>query len=276
MSPFASRGITKYVRILLYANCAVFVVQLLEPTFFHSEYFTRIFSINTRAFAPWQIFTYMFLHGGWMHLLFNMVGLYMFGSDIEYVLGSKRFLRLYIFWGVIAGIGWLLIAMASGKGGICLGASGAILGILGCFAGLYPDRYISLLFPPITLKARTFVIALIVISALMMLDSTGNVAHSAHLFGCLAGYLFGMKVHKNPGILDAGLYSNASGPPIWKKWFNNVRAMVRHRSFTVITEDDIRPSQEEIDRILDKINSQGLNSLTIRERQILRKAGDKK
>jgi membrane associated rhomboid family serine protease len=277
--PFGGRGVTKYVRSLLIINCSVYLVQLLLMAVTNTRNFETTFSLSLHGILTlklWQPLTYMFLHADPMHLLFNMVGLYMFGTEIEQVLGSRKFIRMYILWGIIAGLGWMILDAFSAKYGWCIGASGAVLGLLGCYAGLYPERFISLIFPPVTLKARTFVLCLSAFSVLMMVSNTGRVAHSAHLFGCLAGYIYGLRIYKNPGVLDADMYRKNGGGSSISTWISDIKAKIRRRNFTVVSHEEPPPTQDEIDRILDKLHTKGMNSLTVRERQALRRASDKK
>lgn len=275
-SPFAPRGITKYVRRIIIAACVVFALQLLADNLI-----TRLFALSLSGIANfyiWQPATYIFLHGGPWHLFWNMLIFYFVGCEVEYVLGSKRFIRLFFASGIIAGLGWLTISFFSNNNAPCIGASGAVYGILCCFAGMFPERKITLLlflFIPVTLRARTFALGIIIFSALMMTSGGGVIAHSAHLFGCLVGYYYGNLIYKNPGILDSHLYTSPD-TNILIKWLSDIRSKIRRHSFTVIQQDEAPPTQAEIDRILDKIHNQGMNSLTIRERQALRRASDKK
>ena len=145
-------------------------------------------------FQPWQLLTYGFLHGGFSHLLFNMLALYMFGGPLELTWGNKRFLTYYLVCVAGAGLCQLLVGWWTlSNGGApypTLGASGGIFGLLLAFGMLFPNQRVMLLFPPIPMKARTFVI---VFGALeLIMGFTGwqpGVAHFAHLGGMLFGWL---------------------------------------------------------------------------------------
>src|SRR5258706_8056708 len=100
-------------------------------------------------FMPWQILTYAFLHGNITHLLFNMFGVYMFGSDIERVWGSRRYLIFYLVCAVSAAIAQLIVAAMTGAVYPTIGASGGLFGLLLAFAMLFPQRIVMPLFPPI-------------------------------------------------------------------------------------------------------------------------------
>jgi membrane associated rhomboid family serine protease len=150
-------------------------------------------------FQPYQIATYMFMHADLMHLLFNMMTLFFFGPMIEMVWGEKRFLLYYLSCGVgayllYAGVQWWQISSSGGDPHLSnipmLGASGAIFGVLTAFAYLFPNQVISLLFPPVSIKAKYFV----PITALLELiygvrGMATGVAHFAHLGGAVTGIL---------------------------------------------------------------------------------------
>ena len=158
---------------------------------------------NQAHFSFWQPFTYMFMHGGFSHLVFNMFSLWVFGRTLELELGSKRFLTYYIVCGVGAALfqmGVAQIDFATLEVGSrawisymqvpTVGASGAIFGLLLAFGLLHPNAMISLIFPPITLKAKWFVIIYGVLELLLGVSGTmDSVAHFAHLGGMFWGWL---------------------------------------------------------------------------------------
>ncbi len=135
----------------------------------------------------WQPVTYMFMHGSVLHLCLNMFMLVMFGSPVESRVGSWRFVRLYLFCGILGGAGWLLLG---GFGGvdICLGASAGTFGVIGAYCGLYPKRLVAL-FGVVDIRARSLALLLGLAELLNVLYGTKNVAYSAHLAGGVAGYL---------------------------------------------------------------------------------------
>ena len=184
-------------RTLIIANIAVFISQLvtgdrliitfgLWPVGTPPEY-----EAGLVGFQPWQLVTYSFLHGGFTHLFFNMFAIYMFGADIERLLGPKRFVEYYFASVIMAGIAQLLVsALVTASPYPTVGASGGLFGILLAFAIYFPQRTIVLLIPPIPLPARWFVIIYGAIE--MFLGVTGTqagVAHFAHLGGMLGGFL---------------------------------------------------------------------------------------
>jgi len=142
------------------------------------------------GFLPFQVVTYAFLHGNLAHLFFNMLGLWMFGAELERVWGEQRFIRFYTASVLSAAAAQLLVTWLMGSFYPTVGASGGLFGLLLAFGMMFPNRTIMPLFPPIPMKAKTFVA---VYGALeLFLGVTGTqegVAHFAHLGGMLGGYL---------------------------------------------------------------------------------------
>lgn len=141
-------------------------------------------------FAPWQILTYGFLHGSLMHLLFNMFGLYMFGSDIEHVWGQRRYVTYYLACVVTAAIAQLTVTWLTGSYYPTVGASGGVFGLLLAFGMMFPRRVVVLLIPPVPMPAWLFVTLYGAIELYLGITSTASgVAHFAHLGGMVGGYL---------------------------------------------------------------------------------------
>ncbi len=143
------------------------------------------------TFEPWQLVTYSFLHGGFAHIFFNMLALYMFGSDVERLFGS-RFYALYYFASVVAaGICHLVVTSWMGATAHpTVGASGGIYGLLLAFAVYFPHRRVMLIFPPIPMPARVFVAVFALIELFFGVTGTqSGVAHFAHLGGMAGGAL---------------------------------------------------------------------------------------
>ena len=140
------------------------------------------------TFQPWQLITYMFLHGGFMHIFFNLFVLWMFGQQIEHLWGTKRFVIYYFLTGIGAGI--LHLSLAAGGGVPTVGASGAVFGVLLAFGMMFPNREIMLIFLPIPIKAKYFVI---MIGAFELFAGVSGlqtgIAHFAHLGGLVVGYI---------------------------------------------------------------------------------------
>jgi len=142
------------------------------------------------SFQPWQIVTYAFLHGGLTHLLFNMFALYMFGSAMEQVVGPKRYLNYYLVCVITAAIAQLLTSSLLGGVYPTVGASGGVFGLLLAYAVYFPRNRVMLLFPPIPMPARTFVILYAILELVLGVTGTQEgVAHFAHLGGLVGGGL---------------------------------------------------------------------------------------
>jgi membrane associated rhomboid family serine protease len=141
------------------------------------------------GFAPWQLISYGFLHGGLAHLFFNMFALYMFGLPVERVWGPRRFLVYYFVCMIGAGVVQLLVAAITGGVYPTIGASGAVFGLLLAFGLMFPNSTIVLLIPPIPMKAKYFVVGYGLLTLFMGMTGTmANVAHFAHLGGMIFGF----------------------------------------------------------------------------------------
>ncbi|MDQ3617339.1 MAG: rhomboid family intramembrane serine protease [Pseudomonadota bacterium] len=187
------------VRALLIVNGLVFLLQLglgdrtLAP-FMLWPLGSGGDPTGVGGFMPWQLVTYAFMHGDFVHLLFNMVALLMFGSQIEHTWGERRFLTFYAVCVVGAAVCQLAVgAWTMAQGGNAyptVGASGGVFGLLLAYGMLFPQQRVMLLIPPIPMKARTLVIVYGAIA--LLLGFTGwqpGVAHFAHLGGMLFGWL---------------------------------------------------------------------------------------
>ena len=178
---------------LIVANVALYLLQSIAPQIIVPLALWPIATsgMNVGAsFAPWQLVTYAFLHGGLLHLAFNMFALYMFGGAIERVFGTRRYVIFYFTSVVSAAITQLIVAMLAGAIYPTIGASGGVFGLLLAYGMYFPHNRVMLLFPPIPLPARVFVTLYAVIE--LFLGVTGSqegVAHFAHLGGMIGGYL---------------------------------------------------------------------------------------
>ena len=175
-------------RILMLICTAVFCLQVFLPS--GLERWFALWPLSSGIFWPWQLVSYAFLHGGMFHLFFNMLGLWMFGAELERLWGQKRFIQ-FLFAGVLAAaVAQLIVTAIAGSMTPTVGASGGLFALLLAFGMLFPDRIIMPLFPPIPMKARTFVIVFGVVTLVLgYTDRTGGVAHFAHLGGMVGGYL---------------------------------------------------------------------------------------
>jgi membrane associated rhomboid family serine protease len=179
------------VKLLIAANVAVFALQLITHLLgsnFVDVYLGLIPAFVTHDLMVWQLVTYMFLHGGVWHILFNMITLFMFGNDLERYWGTSRFMKYYFLTGIGAGVCSWLVAMDSRA--ITIGASGAIYGLLLAYGVLWPNRvvYLNFLLP---IKVKWMVL---IFGGLAFFSSvSGNepgVASIAHLGGMLVGLVY--------------------------------------------------------------------------------------
>jgi membrane associated rhomboid family serine protease len=183
-------------RVLIVANVAMFLLQQLMPGPLLAWF--ALWPLNSApqlggaaGFQAWQVVTYSFLHGGLMHLFFNMFALYMFGGEIERTIGARRYLQYYFAAVVTAALTQLVVAATSHMPPYpTVGASGGIFGLLLAFGLFFPRRIIVLLIPPIPLPAWLFVTLYGAIELYLgVTGSQAGVAHFAHLGGMLGGWL---------------------------------------------------------------------------------------
>ncbi len=202
---------------------------------------------------PWTLITYMFLHGGFWHLLFNMLGLYFFGPRLEDELGGRDFLLLYF----ISGISGALFSFLTPFTAI-IGASGAVYGILLGFAFFWPRDQI-LIWGIIPVEARWLVAIMTALSLFGGFGSSDNIAHFAHLGGFAGGYLY-LRLRKQRVrrvMIDP---SHGLPPPSHAEL---------HRWATINRERLHEVNRSEFDRIQEKIREQGATALTLTEREFL-------
>ena len=282
------------IKWLLVLNAAFFILGFLPGGTFDGESISmrELFllyggrwPIGHDFFMPWQYFTYMFLHGGMGHIFLNMLGLWMFGMELESIWGSKRFLVFYLACGIGAGLIHSIVTMLMGTGAPTVGASGAIYGVMVAFAMIFPDRIIFAMFIP--MKAKYAILLFTALNLFNGIGQTGgNVAHFAHLGGALVGFILvqvGGKMTLG-GIFDRfSRIPKSSAPPSPRP--RSVGEPASGRVIDVEFRDLSRrqapqemnfgDSQERIDAILDKISRTGYQNLTEEEKAILLDASRK-
>jgi len=175
---------------LLAANIAVFVLEMSGAMPLGAFALWPPGGLESR-FEAWQLVTYAFLHANFAHIFFNMLGLYMFGSEIERLFGSRFYAAYYFGCVVSAALCHLAVTAWMGVAPYpTVGASGGVYGLLLAFGWYFPHRRVLLLFPPIPLPARVFVVAFAVLElAFGVTGTAAGVAHFAHLGGMLGGWL---------------------------------------------------------------------------------------
>jgi membrane associated rhomboid family serine protease len=266
--------------VLLAVNITVFVLQkILEKTLANPFFVDNYFALSLEGLRHgyvWQLLTFQVLHAGWLHLFFNCWALFVFGREVEEILGVPRFLLLYFSSGVIGGLFQEFTALIWPNyfGSAVVGASAGIFGIVSAFAMFFPERQLTLLIffvIPVNMRAKFLLWISLLLAALGISFPNsffgGNVAHAAHLGGILAGLAFVRMREEFQFRLwrpFGWMRSKKSGGKIpgWPK-----------------SEDTDDMSEEfisrEVDPILDKISEHGIQSLTERERKILEAARSK-
>lgn len=262
------------IKILLFINIAVYLV--FNVMFYNTqlgdyfEYYFALHGLQSPAeFYPWQLISYMFMHGGFTHILFNMLALWMFGVEIENYWGSNRFLIYYFVTGIGAGLCQILIFPESSV----VGASGAVYGVLLAFGMMFPDRIIffSMIVP---MKAKYFVLIYGAIELFSgVFGAGGNVAHFAHLGGMLFGFLL-IKYWQKGGDLGR----------LWKNFINSMNQpktqnpnssgpkIYDYQQYTNSSDSgqsQAKSDAKRLDEILDKIAEKGYAGLTKEEKDFL-------
>ncbi len=244
------------IKNLLYVNGIVFIMQFINPTL--NMVILNNFALNPidiiYHFKIWQLVTYMFLHGGFWHIFFNLFILWMFGSELEREWGTAEFLKYYFITGIGAGLTVLLLSNSS-----TIGASGAVYGVMLAYALRYPDRmiYIYFMFP---VKVKYFMGFMFLISFFSTIGpNTDGIAHAAHLGGILIGYLYLRYQHLLYKMKKIFLSLSKNKPA------SNKNSMSYRRGGGSKTEH----YRKVIDEILDKINKVGYLNLTDEEKKIL-------
>jgi membrane associated rhomboid family serine protease len=173
---------------LLLINVALFCLD--EALNGILSYYLALWPLQSGNFYPWQILTYAFMHGSIGHIFFNMMGLWMFGSELERIWGAKRYMEFLLASALTAAASQLLMSALLGWGNPTVGASGGLYGLLLAFAMMFPNRTIMPLFPPIPMKAKVYVALFGGLELLMGVTGTSSgIAHFAHLGGMLGGWL---------------------------------------------------------------------------------------
>jgi membrane associated rhomboid family serine protease len=264
MTSFSSRwsnGRIPLVIVMIALNVAIYLIQLISGIF--APYAVeRLFALSREGIAQgyyWQFLTYMFLHGGVLHLLFNSLVLYFAGREVEQVCGAKHFLGVYLVGGLVGGV--MQFAFSS-AGSSLVGASGAVCALLLAFTTILPEIEVTMLLffvIPVKMKAKWIGRLVIGTSLLFALSGIfGDVGHLAHLGGAVSGWFYARRL--------------GFGRSLWMHHFFRDRRKLWER------RERMNPTEfisEEIDPILDKISREGIHSLTRAERRVLELGRDK-
>lgn len=264
-------GLPVAIRALIAINVCVFVLQvilgIISPAYSNAliSAFAFFPDWQTALFQPWRAVTYMFLHGGAFHLIFNMLWLWWMGRPVEETLGPRTFSVIYLGAGIGGAILDVVMAPLLGFNPV-IGASGAVYGIMVSFAMLYPTMPIMLIFlPPI--QARYMVAGLIAIDALLLGSSDGT-ARIVHLAGAGVGYLL-MKAERQGKDLSKWVL------PIEQLWYRlrgvYQKAGPKNQNMYSVSDVEIveETEQSELDEILEKISQKGYDGLSDAEKKKL-------
>jgi membrane associated rhomboid family serine protease len=265
--------ITPGVKLIMIINGIVFIIQQFADIMMPKNLMEYIFGISYLGIFSdlmiWQPLTYMFLHGGWMHIIFNLIGLWMFAGELEIVWGRKKFIRYYIFSGIGAG---LFISFMNyiaytyyGSTPVTIGASGAIYAILLAYAILWPNREVLLYFI-LPIKIKYLVLAFGIMEFFGTLSSAagsgGNISHIGHLGGIITGF-----------FLVKYMTESKSQTKKSDSFFDrfNKKSVLNKKSNVIDLKSEAKRIEAKriIDALLEKIAREGMNSLTPEEKKNL-------
>lgn len=293
------------VKGILIANIVFYILSYwitpLVPLDGYTDWFTNfnaLHPVGSKGFYLSQYITYMFVHGGWWHLFFNMWSLILFGPPVEMQVGTKRFLYYYL----LCGIGSALTNQAMSLLGIIppsllVGASGAIYGLMAAAAYFFPHAKLFIIPIPVPIKLKYLVAFYTVFEMYQGVTSIDGVAHFAHLGGIIAGSIIIIiwnlqkRSHRNSGSAwtQSGYSQGGSrynkgddGESLFKKMFGRKREpkikvhSVREANYADHEYNERkRRENEEIDRILDKVRQHGYQNLSDEEKSTLFNASNK-
>lgn len=273
---------TSVVVWLIAAIVAGFLLQTIFLRWFGvGRTFVDLFALSVNGITSgkvWTLLTYSFLHSpsNLLHVIANLLGLYFLGRELLPVVGSKRFLWFYGAAAASGGLLWLAANWTTG--GVVWGASAAVYGLLTIFACFYPNRQVTFLLffvVPVTVKPKYVAYVLLGLDLcgflfyeIMGAASPFGFAHSAHLGGMLAGWVYYRYIHE--GKWSFGRAASFEMPK-WARKRETASASAPKYKVNLTDRSDLRA---EVDRILDKINSQGFGSLTDQEKRVLDSAKD--
>lgn len=251
------------VRTLIIINAILFLLQMATKLTFQSPLIELYFGLTPELVFNgwvWQLVSYAFLHGSFLHIIFNMLSLWMFGSELAEIWGERAFLKFYLFTAFLGGVCTIAAHFFGIPQGLVVGASASIYGLLVAYAMTWPNRelLVFLIFP---MRAKYFVM----IVMLMVLFAQGErVAHFAHLGGAIGG-LFLMKVY-------TGWKKTATSLPTWSlSRYLQKRRFMRYQEEMAKREN----AKTKVDELLEKISKNGMESLSRSERKFLNDASQK-
>jgi len=250
--------ITNGVKVLILINIIIFfLIEISGQRNLIFMTFGLVPHSILNEFKIWQTFTYIFIHGGLLHIVFNMFILWIFGKDLEIEWGKNKFLIFYFICGL--GSGFFTFLFNTHSFIPIVGASGAIYGLLVAYGFSYPNRIIYL-YGLVPISVKYLILGLGCISFVASIStSQSNISHITHLFGMIIGALYMIIMH-NKHILHL--------------WYMKLKknSIQKH---IIINDDDKEKVKKEMDRILDKINDKGWKSLSDYEEKFLTNSSKK-
>ncbi len=274
---------------LIIANVAVFLIQgtlkrnvigygpvqfqfPMDPIEAYGHFSTTLGFFKLEV---WRLITFQFLHAGFMHLFFNMFGLFIFGSIVEQFLGRRRYLAFYLICGIFGGLTYLLLNLAHQFGvalpGVLntppqtplIGASAGVFGVIVACAYIAPNAIVQLILPPIPLRMKWFAYGYVAIAFVSLIAGARNAGgDAAHLGGAIAGFIFIRNAHLLTDFFD--VFRDSSKPARDGRSPRPPRGGGR-----ALRAPRRGPDEAEIDRILAKVSTQGVHSLTEAEKRTL-------
>jgi membrane associated rhomboid family serine protease len=252
---FGGFTLTPAVKVLLIVNAILYIVPALAGANLGATKLVLLWLIPAavlRYGMIWQVFTYMFFHGGFTHFLFNMLTLWMFGTPVEQTWGTRRFTSYYLLCGVAAGVCVVAAAALTGAGlfSATIGSSGAIFGLILAFGMLFPDTpvYFMFLFP---LPAKYFVMLMAGIEFFLQWAQPGSpVSHLCHLGGLLFGFLYiRLWLRRRRAVRPSySSFGEPEKPPLIERIRRDYRTWRLRRArkkFEVYMHDQERPDERE-------------------------------
>ena len=262
--------------LIIAINVIIELMKLVAPGAWNAMAQWGHFSTTEAIFhlGFWRFITFQFLHANLVHLAFNMMGIFFLGRMVEDQLGPKKYLAFYLVCGVFGAVMYLLLNFLGGVIGLnipgllmnnpatpLIGASAGVFGVVMACAYIAPNSTVQLLFPPIPMKMKVFAYGFVALAFIMLLFGSKNAGgEAAHLGGAIAGFFFIRNSHLLVDFFDV---LGDSRKPKTPKPAKGPR------------QGGGGASQQEVDRVLDKVQASGLDSLSAREREILRQATDR-
>jgi membrane associated rhomboid family serine protease len=262
MISYSTGSLSKAVKWLIIITSGFFFLQLLPVLGALLRYYFPLIPYETFIKGQvWRLLTYMFMHDtvSPLHILFNMLVLWMFGVELENLWGARRFSVFYIVCGIGSGLFSVISIFTSAVNTPVIGASGAVLGVITAYALFYPQRQI-LLFFVLPVNIRIFVLGYALYSVYGALVPHGNISHLTHLGGIIVA-LFYVKLY--PYIFE-----------VFREFLERIKEKNRRKD-TERANFYKRFFEQQVDPILDKISREGMQALTKKERDILKKAAQR-